>query len=107
MVKDFLSRLFGGSQKPSHLYGIYVQCDHCSEIIRTYINLHSDLSIQYGDTDKDNTYVVHKQLLGSGTCFQRVDVQMTFDSRRKLINRQISGGQFVSEEEYQEGNSED
>jgi hypothetical protein len=36
--------------------------------------------------------------MGEGLCFQRVEVNLTFDVNRKLINREISGGKFVDEE---------
>jgi hypothetical protein len=38
--------------------------------------------------------------MGEGRCFQRVEVQLTFDQNRNLIDRQISGGDFITEEEY-------
>jgi hypothetical protein len=37
-------------------------------------------------------------LIGEGHCFQRVEVELTFDGTRRLIHREISGGQFVNEE---------
>jgi hypothetical protein len=30
-------------------------------------------------------------------CFQRIEVELTFDENRKLVDRQIQGGVFVDE----------
>ena len=38
--------------------------------------------------------------MGSGKCFQRVEVELTFDKNRKLINKEIQGGALISEDEY-------
>ena len=63
-------------------------------------NLHSDLSIQYGKTDKENVYFVRKQLLGRELCFNPINVELTFDNKRILIDQQISGGRFITEDEF-------
>jgi hypothetical protein len=69
--------------------------------------MHNDLSIQYGETDKDNVYFVHKQLLGRERCFKPIDVELTFDNRRNLIDRQMSGGLFIPAEEFEGANDDE
>ena len=59
----------------------------------------NDLSINYGDKEKEDTYFCRKVIMGSGKCFQRIEVKITFDKNRNLLNREIQGGQFISEEE--------
>lgn len=79
-------------------YWITAKCNRCGEIIRTRINLNNDLSAEYGD-EGVTAYYCHKQLMGEGTgelrCFQRVDVELTFDANKRVTNREISGGRFV------------
>lgn len=76
-------------------YWIAVRCNRCGETLRARVDLRNDLSIEYGDSA--TTYFCRKVLIGEGHCFQRVEVELTFDADRRLINREISGGQFVEE----------
>jgi hypothetical protein len=87
----------------SNVYWIYVKCNRCGENLNTRINLSNDLSINYGDKDGDDTYFCRKVIMGSGKCFQRIEVEITFDKNRNVLNREIQGGQFISEEEYTVG----
>jgi hypothetical protein len=48
-------------------------------------------------------YFSRKVLIGSRGCFEPIEVKLTFDPQRRLISREITGGQFTSKEEY-EGN---
>lgn len=71
-----------------------VRCKRCGETIRARINLANDLSAEYdGGT---TTYVVRKILMGEGRCFQQVEVILKFDEKRHLIDRAISGGEFLA-----------
>jgi hypothetical protein len=74
---------------------VAVRCNRCGETLRARVDLQHDLSIEYGESA--TTYFCRKVLIGEGHCFQRVEVELTFDSDRRLINREISGGQFVEE----------
>ena len=93
-----LSNLFassGASNDPS--YWITVKCDRCGEIIRARIDLHNDLSINYGDKEEDTTYFCRKMLMGSQHCYQQILVELTFDAGRKLAQEEIHGGKFIEE----------
>jgi hypothetical protein len=89
---------------------VYVQCHRCGEKIRGRIDLHNDLSIDYGvveDEDGETTapsnevrYFCHKGLIGEQRCYQTVEVELTFDKNHRLIDRQVKGGKFIEEEEY-------
>ena len=92
----FSSSKTGGDD---HSLWLAVKCSRCSEIIRARIDLHNDLSIDYGDDGAETTYLCRKTLMGEGRCFQRVEVKLTFDKNRQLIDRSVSGGDFVNEAE--------
>lgn len=98
---DKISKLLSGPKsRESDATWIAVRCNRCGEVIRARVNLFNDLSAQYGeDGGGEVSYYCHKQLMGEGAegrrCFQRIEVELTFDSRHKLINREISGGTFV------------
>jgi hypothetical protein len=81
---------------------IYVRCARCGETISTRVDLRNDLSLKFGEEagadTEDITYFCRKVLVGQERCYQRVEVELTFDQRRQLIDRQISGGEFIEEE---------
>ena len=84
----------------ANVYWVYVKCNRCGEKVRARINLRNDLSINYGVKKGGDTYYCRKSIMGAGKCFQRVEVELTFNKNRKLINQEIQGGQFISEKEY-------
>lgn len=92
---SLLKKIFPSAPAPSSasFYSFAVQCTRCGETIGARINLTNDLSAEY-DGDRV-VYHLRKVLMGGGLCFQRIEVEFTFDSSRKVINRQISGGRFV------------
>lgn len=80
---------------------VYVRCNKCGETIKTRIDLRHDLTPNYSDEGRVTDYVVRKGLIGSQRCFERIEVKLTFDPQRQLISREITGGQFISKEEYE------
>ena len=102
---DKLKALFSGAPgSPGDAYSLYyyVRCSRCNEIIRARVDLRNELSSDFGTNDAPTGYFYRKVLIGRGRCFQPLNVTMTFDSRRNLISREVSGGEFVTEEEYSE-----
>lgn len=95
-----LSSLFSGPAKSDSdsAYWFTVQCDRCGEKIRGRVDLRNDLSVNYGDSDSDTTYFTRKVLIGENQCYQPIEVELTFDHRRQLLDRQIKNGKFVDEE---------
>lgn len=97
---DSLKSLFSGGGGSSDggengAYWLYVRCRRCGEMIKSRVDLRNDLSLR-----DEGGYVVSKTLVGSHLCFQRVEVTLTFDEQRQLVDREISGGEFVTGEEY-------
>jgi hypothetical protein len=93
-----LSDLFAGRARGGDetAYWIAVRCKRCGEVIRARVNLYNDLSVEYGGDDGQTTYMCRKLLTGnSQRCFQAVEVILTFDASRRLMDRQITGGAFV------------
>ena len=95
-----LSNIFSGPGKPDDSsYWITVKCNRCGEIIRARVDLRNDLSINYGERDEDTTYFCRKSLMGSQRCYQQIEVELTFDAGKKLLQREIRAGKFVEEGE--------
>jgi len=98
-LSDLFSAPEGRPEKRDEAsYWVAVRCSRCGETLRTRVNLHNDLSIEYGEGGGETTYFCRKTLIGDKLCFQRVEVELTFDAKRQLIDRQISGGEFVDVE---------
>lgn len=91
---DSLKSLFAAEQGAE--YWIYVRCNRCGEVIKTRLDLQHDLSLRDG-----GGYIARKTLVGSQLCFERIEVTLTFDAGRRLAEQEISGGEFITEAEYQ------
>ena len=86
-------------------YWVYVRCNKCQEPLKSRINLHHDLSVDY-DGPKGQSYFSRKTIVGSSGCFQRIEIELTFNHKRKLVDREISGGKFIEQEEYLAGENQ-
>ncbi len=81
-------------------YWVYVRCDKCGEPLKARVDLRSELSATFGEKREDTTYFCRKVIVGSSGCYQPVEVTLTFDARRDLVRQEVSGGSFLSENEY-------
>ena len=83
------------SQSDVIAFWVTVRCNRCGEIIRSRVNLSNDLSAEYDGSR--TSYVCRKVLLGESRCFQQIEVVLKFDENRKLFDRTVSGGEFVTQ----------
>ncbi len=92
-----LSTLFATTARRSsaHVYPLAVQCNRYGEVIRTQINLNNDLSVEYDTDGNATTYFCRQVLIGKQRCYQPIEVTLTFDAKRKLMDRKITDGRFV------------
>lgn len=81
-------------------YWFYVRCDRCGEVLQGRIDMMNDLSLVYAEDDRGDYYFTRKVLMGSKRCFQRIEAEFEFDRGRKLLTKDVTGGIFVSEEDY-------
>ena len=91
-----ISGLFAGQGNKSDSLEIAVQCSRCREIICCRIDLINDLSAEYGEDDQETYYLCRKVLIGKQGCYAPIEIILNFDAGRNLIDRQITGGKFVS-----------
>ncbi len=89
----FFKKLFQSA--PSNItpdfYTFAVTCNRCGEVIEGRVNLGNDLSAD----DEGEGFHARKVLMGSGHCFQRIEVELNFDSKHKLLGKHAEGGKFV------------
>src|SRR4051794_11530013 len=98
----FLRRLFGGGQQPAadaHGYHVYVRCNRCGSIVHVRIDMRNDLAADYGDTEAEG-YTVVKDVMDD-RCFRLMRAELQFDKKRRETSRQVEGGTFVTEEEWE------
>ncbi len=95
---DSLKSVFtgGGTTGDGSAYWVYVRCKRCGEAIKTRIDLHNDLTPR-----EEGGYIVRKTLVGNQLCFERIEVTLTFDNSRSLVDRTISRGDLITAETYE------
>lgn len=91
----FLKNLFTNTPaKPEKRYHIFrVKCNRCGEIIEGRVDLDNDLSVEYEDNRE--VFHVRKGLIGSGRCFQQIEVHIKFSSTRGVLEEHAQGGKFI------------
>ncbi len=84
----------GSREAPSYI--IHARCNRCGENLRARVNLNNDLSL-----NDDGGYICRKVLIGGNRCFQQIEVILHFDAKRTLTEREITGGTFITAEEFE------
>ena len=96
-----LSRFLSPRRKSTERYiTIYVKCKRCGEKISGRVDLWNELSPDFeGGTQ---SYYCRKVLMGSGSCFQQIEVQLRFDGNRRLVDQDVAGGVAIDRDEYED-----
>ena len=101
-----LRRLFGRREgreegDPNALF-LYVRCGKCGEKIRVRVDKRHDLMPDYdrGPGDFPEGYVLLRDIIGS-KCFQMIRAELSLDRDYHIISQSITGGQFITREEYE------
>ena len=90
---DGIKRMFFPPVTVDRHYQFYVKCKRCGEILEGRLDRYNDPSLEYeGETPE---YFCRKVLVGSGPCYQPVETTFKFDEDRNVLERQVSGGEFV------------
>jgi len=99
MSFSFIRKLFGKKEADSsEILWIYSQCDKCGEKFRTLIRKYNDLTPTY--KNEGPAFILRKELIGA-SCPNRINLHLKFDHSYRKISEEISGGHFISKEEYQ------
>lgn len=92
---SFLKKLFSlPTPYQTTFHKFIVKCKRCGEIVQGQINVFNDPSLDVDD-DGNSAYICRKVLMGSGLCFQQIEVVFKFNEDRQVLDRQIIGGDFV------------
>ena len=107
-ILDGLKGLFaGGAGGPGsgsadgNAYWVYVQCAKCGEALKVRVDRRYDLMQEFGDGERVAGYSLHKDIMGSGRCFQMIRVDQELDAGYRIKKQQISNGRFLTPAEYE------
>lgn len=94
---NFLKNLFGGAGQASNDEGlyVYVRPKMCKEILRLRIDMRNNLS----RLDNDEGFYLRKLASGARCPFQ-VEVEFFFDNNKRMVRKEITNGEFVTEADY-------
>lgn len=96
---NLLKRLFGGTQPSesgddANALVYYVKGNKCGAITRLRIDKRNDLS-----RDDDDNFFVRKVVVDS-KCYGQVEFELRFGQNYQETGREIKGGVFVSQQEW-------
>lgn len=98
---DFLRRLLGGGQgsgrgADSGMY-YYIRSRRSGEIVQVRLDP-NQLSPEY-ENDRVAGYFTHKVVVGQRS-FERMEAEFNFDTNKRLVEKTVSGGEFVTREDW-------
>ncbi len=97
---DSMKSLFGegGKGRDEAGYWIYVRCNRCGELIKTRLDLNNNLT-----PHDEGGFIARKTLVGDGSklCFERIEVSLTFNQHRQLVDQEITRGEFITAEAFE------
>lgn len=94
-----LGKLFSGGGRPPGAGGdpglyYYVRSKQSGEVLKVRVNPMSELSMT-----EDGKLYVRKVAFGSRG-YDKVEIAFTFDTSKKLLNTEISGGEMATKADY-------
>jgi hypothetical protein len=101
---DFFKKLFGGGDSKAGSRGFggdpdgmyyYVQPRGCDEVVRVRVHRYNDLSER-----DEGGYWAHKVIRGT-KCPQNVELDLYYDTNRKLTNHTVANGALVDAAAYE------
>jgi len=98
MSSGFFKKFFSKKEvDSSELFWIYTQCDKCGEKFKTLIRKNNDIAPTY--KNEGPAFILRKELIGA-SCPNRINLYLEFDRSYRKISEEITGGYFISKEEY-------
>jgi len=95
-LKKIGSLVKGGEAPADDAIYLYVRCNQCGEKLRIRVDKRHDLTPDY----ERGGYYLRKEMMDS-RCFQLMYAELRFDASHNVVSRNISGGEFITKEEYE------
>jgi len=74
-------------------------------VVRVRINMANDLQQEFAEGEGVSGYSLRKGVVDV-KCFRPIEVNMSFDNRRRELSRGIEGGEFITREEFEEARAQ-
>ncbi len=99
LLKRLAALFTGKSSSGNRNLTIYVLSKRCNEPLSAEVDTLNALS---GSDDDAAALYTRKVIQGTGKnrCFAQVEVELWFDSGRNLLRHAVSGGRWLTAEEY-------
>ena len=94
-IRKWIERWLAADGKRRDEIWIEVSCGRCGEAVRARVNLNNDLSLLDKGVHERAQYFCRKVLVGQSGCYQRIEVELYFDTQRNLVEKKVLGGQFT------------
>jgi DNA-directed RNA polymerase subunit N (RpoN/RPB10) len=92
----FFKNLFSPPSTAGTFYQFSVKCKRCGETIQGRINVNNEPGTELDEKGK-TYFTCRKVLIGSGHCFQQIEIVINFDNDRHVLDRKIRGGEFIDD----------
>jgi len=92
---DQLKSLFTPPTGDPNALWLYVKCKRCGAPLAVRVNMANDLSADY----ESGGFVLNKEIMDS-KCFTLMRAEVHFDAGRKITERKLDKGEFITREEY-------
>ncbi len=90
----FLKNLLSPPNPTGKFYTFSVKCKRCGETIHGQVNVYNEPSMELDQKGKPY-YTCRKVIMGNEHCFQQIEVLFKFDAGKRVLDREIIGGEFV------------
>lgn len=95
---SFLKKLFSVPSTRGVFYSFSVKCKRCGEVIHGQVNMNNEPSLEI-DENGQSHYFCRKVLMGSGHCFERIEVELLFDENRMMQDHKVINGEWIETSE--------
>jgi hypothetical protein len=96
----------GGAGGDRNAMFLYIRCKRCHDVVRVRVNMANEPAQEYDEGgDKVAGYTLNKTIVDS-KCFRPIPVAIRFDARRREQGREIEGGEFVGQDEFEAARAE-
>jgi hypothetical protein len=93
---NLIKTLFSTPRSRGKFLTFSVKCKRCGEIIHGQVNINNEPSLELGEKGKP-FYTCRKVLIGDDHCFEQIEVIFKFDEDRRVLDKRITGGEFVND----------
>ena len=96
-LREFFSG--GGAAGNGDPYGLwlYYRCQRCKATVKVRVDRRNDLN---REDDGPGTFVLRKEVMDD-SCFQLMRSEVWFDSSYNVVAADVTGGEMITEAEYE------